>query len=96
MGRTKEMTQEEWLNGLDEVEADVNNTPIYPASEVQISIIEQLCHDIKIDVRVNLVTITYQEAEEEIRQLNEMQLDPILAGRNYSQTDILNHLKKLG
>jgi hypothetical protein len=81
---------------IDELLADVNNTPIYPASEVQISIIEQLCHDIKIDVRVNLVTITYQEAEEEIRQLNEMQLDPILAGRNYSQTDILNHLKKLG
>jgi len=80
---------------IDELLADVNNTPIYPASEVQISIIEQLCHDLKIDVRVDLLNITYQEAIEEINQLNEMMLDPIIAGRNYSQTDILNHLKRI-
>jgi len=35
------------------------------------------------------------EREELIKRVRENQVDKIIAGMNYNQTDILNHLKKL-
>lgn len=94
-------SEKERLAYLDELLADVNNTPIYPASDVQISILEGLTSTASISeeekdyITRNLFSFTYQEAEDKINYLKDNQTDPITSGRNYSQTDINNHLNKI-
>jgi hypothetical protein len=94
------VNEKERMAYIDALLTDINNTPIEKATDGQLSYIETLIQTSSIDhdradhILNNLESLSYTEAEELLRWLNEHQTDPIMSGRNYSQTDILNHLKK--
>jgi hypothetical protein len=96
MGRTKEITQEEWLSDVEQYIFEQPNV----ITGGQMSFIESLLQYAVIDhdevdaILTNMGTYTYEEAEKLINRLQLNQINPILAGHNYSQTDIKNHLNK--
>ena len=100
MGRTKELTEEEWLRVIEGEEYVFENTP-KPITDTQLSIIENLLQYAIIDPdELELITrqmfrYDYAEAEAMIKRLQLNQIDPISSGKNYSQTDILNKLNKI-
>lgn len=70
-----------------------------PCNEWQISAIEMLLkhsnidHSEREDIERKMLSFSEEEAYKTIEYLRENQLDPIVSGFNYSQTDICKYLK---
>lgn len=70
-----------------------------PCNEWQISAIEMLLkhsnidHSEREDIERKMLSFSEEEAYKTIEYLRENQLDPIVSGFNFSQTDICKHLK---
>jgi hypothetical protein len=100
MGRSKELIEQERLEYIDALLNDIQEEQPNVITGGQMSFIESLLqyavidHDEADRILNSMYSYTYEEAEKLISRLQLNQINPILAGHNYSQTDILNHLNK--
>lgn len=92
MGRTKELREQydEW-----------NEEVLVPISFSQLDHIDSLLGlsgismKEKESIRSNMKGFTEEDGYITIQYLVDNMPDPITSGRNYSQTDIINHIKKI-